>query len=214
LVAGFAAWTKNEGLLFLAALVAARAWSLTRFGNREALKRHLPRLAAGFAAPLAVLVFFKLRFGTSGDLLNKGPRQIFAHLADISRWIAALEGYVKAPFRVGSFLIPIVLVLALYWYLVRFNVEDRDRPALATILGALALMMAGEFLIYLAFPDDMVWQINTSLERLVLQLWPAAILAFLLAMNPPQLAALPKESGKGKPAKRAAKPARRHAETR
>ena len=209
LAAGFAAWTKNEGLLFLVAVFAARAWAIYRYGNGVALARQLPRMAAGFAAPLAVVVFFKLRFPTSDDLLAKRPHQIVANVADIGRWITVVEGYIRAPFRVGGFLIPIILVLALYWYLVRFKVEEQDRPALATILGTIAITLAGEFAIYLAFPSDVIWQLNTSLERLLQQLWPAGLLAFFLAANAPQLAGIPKASGKSKPAKRAQKPARR-----
>jgi hypothetical protein len=214
LMAGFAAWTKNEGLLFLAAVTVARAWALWRYGAKERLKGQLLRFVAGFAAPLAIVVFFKLRYGTADDLLSKQPRQIFAHLADFGRWITLTEAYVKAPFHVGAFLVPIVLVLAVYWYLVRFKVDERDRPALATIIGAIGLTLAGEFLIYVAFPDDMIWQINTSLERLFLQMWPAGLLAFLLAASPPQIVEVVKEAAKAQPAKRASKPARRAAETR
>ena len=59
--------------------------------------------------------------------------------------------------------------------------EARDRAALATVLAAIGLTIAGEFAIYMALPDDMEWQINTSLERLLLQLWPSGLLAFFLA---------------------------------
>lgn len=205
LTAGLAAWTKNEGLLFLVAAIAARASAIVRYGNRAVLTRQLVRLAIGLVGPLGAIALFKLRFAPPNDLLARQPRQILAHIADIGRWIYALEAYVKASFRIGSFLIPIVLVLALYWYLVRFKVDPRDRPALATILFALCLTLAGEFAIYIAFPGDEVWQINTSLERLLLQLWPSGLLAFFLALNTPQLAGKSKAAAKGKAPKRAAK---------
>ena len=48
-------------------------------------------------------------------------------------------------------------------------------------------MLAGEFVAYVAFPRDIVTQLNVSLERLVTQLWPSGLLAFFLAANPPQL---------------------------
>jgi hypothetical protein len=208
LTAGFAAWTKNEGLLFLVAVIAARAWAIVRYGNRAALTRQLLRLAIGFLGPLALITFFKLRFAPPNDLLSKQQHQVVAHLADISRWLYAIEAYIRAPFRIGNFLIPIVLVLALYWYLLRFKVEQRDRPALATILVALGLTLVGEFAIYVALPGDVAWQINTSLERLLQQLWPSGLLAFFLALNPPLLARPPKAAEKGKPAKRAPKPSR------
>jgi hypothetical protein len=217
LATGCAAWTKNEGLLFLVAVILARALAILRYGNRAVLTRQLLRLGAGLLAPLAVIVFFKLRFAPPNDLLARQPRQILAHLAGVGRWITVAEGYVKTPFRIGNFLIPIVLVLGLYWYLVRFKVEERDRPALATILFALGLTLAGEFAVYVAFPGDVVWQLNTSLERLFLQLWPAGLLAFFLAADSPQLLGKPKAAEKSravekkKPSKGAPKPARRAA---
>lgn len=208
LMAGFAAWTKNEGLLFVAAVIVARAWAIVRFGDRAVLTRQLVRLGAGLIAPLAVTVFFKLRFAPANDLVSRKPGQIVAHLADIGRWVGAIQGYVIAPFRIGNFLVPIILVLAAYWFFVRFKVDARDRASLATVLAAIGLTLAGEFAIYIAFTADMEWQINTSLERLLLQLWPSGLLAFFLAVNLPQLAAIPKEAEKRKPAKRAQKTSR------
>jgi hypothetical protein len=190
------------------AAIAARAWAVVRYGDRTAVARQLLKLAIGLLPPLAVIAFFKIHLATANDLLARQPHQIVAHLADIGRWIYALEAYVKAAFRIGNFLIPIVLVLALYWYLVRFKVEPRDRSALATVLLALGLTAAGEFAIYVALPGDEVWQINTSLERLLLQMWPSGLLAFFLAVNAPQLARQTKVVEKGKTVKRAPKPSR------
>jgi tellurite resistance protein TehA-like permease len=116
---------------------------------------------------------------------------------------------VTAPFVIGNFLIPVVLVLALYWFLVRFKVEPRDRPAVATILMALALTLAGEFAVYVALPGDIQWQVHTSIDRLLLQLWPSGMLAFFLAANQlqlaPKLKAPAKTAEKGKRAPKASR---------
>lgn len=214
-MAGLAGWTKNEGLLFVAAAIVALAWGKLRYGDRAVLAPQLLRFTAGLLPPLAVIAFFKLRFAPANDLLAHPAGQMLAHLADFGRWITALEGYVKAPFRLGSFLLPVILVLALYWYLVRFKVEEQDRSTLADVLLTLGLTLAGEFLVYVALPGDIVWQLNTSLGRLLLQLWPAGLLAFFFAVNPPQLVA-EATVPKGKPAKRTPKPKSmpRKAETR
>ena len=212
LTAGFTAWTKNEGALFLAALIVARAWAIARYGNRTTLIPQFLRLAAGLAAPLAVIVFFKLRFAPANDLLSHQPGQIATHLTDIGRWITVLEAYVVEPFKIGTFrigsiLAPIILLLGLYWYFLRFKVDPRDRSSIATILGTLAITLAGEFAIYVALPGDPSWQLTTSLERLLLQLWPAGLLAFFLSVNTPQL----EMKSKAKPAKRGMKPAAKSA---
>ena len=212
LTAGFAAWTKNEGMVFLVAMLGARAWAVSRYGNRAKLAPQFLRLAAGLAGPLAVIAFFKLRFAPPNDLLARQPHQIIAHLADISRWITVIQEYVVEPFRIGEYLVPVILVLALYWYLVRFKVEQQDRPGIATIVIAGGLMLAAEFAIYVALPGDPSWQTKTSFDRLLMQLWPSALLAFFMAANTAQLQAKSKaaEKGKaiekGKPGKRAVKP--------
>ena len=212
LTAGFAAWTKNEGMVFLVAMLGARAWAVSRYGNRAKLAPQFLRLAAGLAGPLAVIAFFKLRFAPPNDLLARQPHQIIAHLADISRWITVIQEYVVEPFRIGEYLLPVILVRALYGYLVRFKVEQQDRPGIATIVIAGGLMLAAEFAIYVALPGDPSWQTKTSFDRLLMQLWPSALLAFFMAANTPQLQAKSKaaEKGKaiekGKPGKRAVKP--------
>ena len=63
-----------------------------------------------------------------------------------------VEGLVVVLFNFGRFLIPIVLVLALYWYLVRFQVDTRDRAALATAGIALGLTLAAQLLL-----DIRIW---------------------------------------------------------
>ncbi len=213
-MAGFAAWTKNEGLMFLLVLIVARAIAIFRYGNRSLWMPQFLRIAGGVVPPLAVVAFFKLRFAPSNEFMAKPARDIIHHAADVGRWITALEGFLRAPFVVGGFLIPIAVLMAVYWYLVRFKVEERDRLSLATLLIALCLMLAGDFAVYLLFPGDVVWQMNTSMERLFLQVWPAGLLAFFLAANPPQLVRAPVMAEKSKPSKRASKQGRKAAETR
>jgi hypothetical protein len=93
---------------------------------------------------------------------------------------------------------------------VRFHVEEHDRPSLATLLLTLGLLLSSEFAAYVAFPPDIITQLNVSLERLFVQLWPAALLAFFLATNPPQLLTRPAQADtKTKPVTRSPKPKRR-----
>ena len=223
LTAGLAAWTKNEGLMFLIVVILARAIAVLRFGARPALVRQLGAIAAGLVFPLAVVAFFKLRLAPPNDLASTRPADMLAHVTDFGRWMTVLQGFGKQAFFFGQmavegelvrgFLIPIALVLLLYWFLVRFRVHQRDRSSVATAALALALMLAGDFAVYVLFPSDVNWQMSTSLDRLFLQLWPAGLFAFFMAANVPQLAAKP-AAEKSKPARRASKPQRRTAEAR
>jgi Dolichyl-phosphate-mannose-protein mannosyltransferase len=207
LMAGFAAWTRNEGVVFIVALIVARVFALVRYRQRAMLAPQLLRLVAGLAVPLVVVIFFKWRVGTPGDLFSVPASAILKHLADPGRWIMTVEGLVIVFFTMGRFLIPIVLALALYWYLVRFQVDPHDRAALATAGITLGLTLAGQLIGDALLIDNLAVEINTSFERILLQLWPAALLMFFLASGGLQLAA-------AKPEKKANRHARRALETR
>jgi hypothetical protein len=207
-MAGFAAWTRNEGIIFVLALIVARALALVKF--RERTLSQLPRLLAGLAAPLGVVIVFKLRVGGTGGFFSVPASAILKHLADPSRWIMTVEGLVVFLFNFGRFLIPIALVLALYWYLVRFHVDTHDRAAVATAGLALGLTLAAQLLVDLAYMNELALEINTSFERILLQLWPSVLLMFFLASGPLQLIA----PGKVNKEKKAARRTRTAAETR
>ena len=212
LMAGFAAWTRNEGLIFLAAVIVARVAAALRFRDRSgpaALAPQMLRLIAGLLLPLAVVIFFKLRVGGASDLWSQKLSVVLQHLADPGRWIMTAQGLVVVLFTLGRFLISIVPVLALYWYLVRFQLQDsRDRAGLATGVLALGLTLAIQLLMDILFVDNLPVEIGTSFERDVLQLWPAGVFLFFLASGPLQLAAAEKTSPGKKVSKKALKPSR------
>jgi len=223
LSAGFAAWTKNEGLMFVVAVILARVVAMLRFGGGTRLPRQLGAMVAGLVFPLAVVAFFKLRLAPPNDLTSTRPADMLTHLTDFGRWMTVLESFGREALFFGQmavegevvrgFLIPIALVLLLYWVLVRFHVEQRDRPSVTTAVLAVAFMLAGDFAVYVLLPNDVNWQLSTSLDRIFLQLWPVGLFAFFLAANAPQLVSKPIEE-KSKPVRRAPKPQRRAAETR
>lgn len=213
LTAGFAAWSRNEGMIFLAAVIVARAIALLRYRDGKqpiasiSGRSQLLRLVLGLAAPLAVVIFFKLRVGGPSDLMPVPASTILKHLADPARWIYMLESLVVMLFNFGRFLIPIALALTLYWYLVRFRVDARDRPALATAKIALPLTIVTQLLWDILYENNLPLEMGASLERILLQLWPAALLMFFLASGPLRLVVT-------KRPKKTHKPARRVAETR
>jgi hypothetical protein len=207
LMAGFAAWSRNEGMIFAGALVVGRAIAVYRFRDGKQPGSQLIRLALGLAVPLAVVILFKLRVAGPSDLFAAPAPVILKHLAYPARWIYTLESLVVMLLNFGRFLIPIALALTLYWYLVRFRVDERDRAALATAKIVLPLTVGAQLLWDLLYVDNLPLEMSASLERILLQLWPAALLMFFLASGPLRLAAI-------KIQKKAHKPARRVAETR
>jgi hypothetical protein len=58
--------------------------------------------------------------------------------------------------------------------------DDDSRRAGRAVASLLALMLAGFYAVYVVTPKDLAWQLEFSLDRLLLQLWPSALLAFFL----------------------------------
>ena len=214
LMAGFGAWSRNEGVVFLIALIVARLVMMIRFRRRlpsPLLTAHLLRLALGLLAPLAVLLFFKLRVGGVSEFSSLTPQLILQHLAEPARWITTIQSLAIGLFGLGRFVVSIVLVLGLYWYLVGFRVEERDRAAVAALALTLVLTLAIDLVLDIALVNILNLELATGLERALLQLWPSGVLLLFLASGPLHLAP---ERSKSKDSKKALKHARRAAETR
>jgi hypothetical protein len=210
LMAGFGAWTRNEGMIFVVALLIARAFAVFRLRQRAAIMPQFLRLLAGMAAPVAVVITFKLRVSPPSELFSAPASAILKNLTDVGRWITTVEGLVIILVNFGRFLIPIVLVLGLYWYLVRFRTDlsgdARDRATLATAAIALPLTLVVQLLLDILYEPYLPLEIGTSFERILLQLWPPAIFAFFLASAPPQLIVPNAAVRKGKPVTKTARP--------
>ena len=56
-------------------------------------------------------------------------------------------------------------------------------------LAVVGVMAAGYTAIYIITPHDLRWHLATSLERLMLQLWPSLIFAVFMLVRAPVLAA-------------------------
>ncbi|HEY3738195.1 MAG TPA: hypothetical protein VGL53_00050 [Bryobacteraceae bacterium] len=173
--AGFAAWTKDEGLLFLAVmLVAVAVW------KRSALAR----FCCG-AAPCAILALtFKLVIARGTHSIVSGASPLAA-LFDFGRWEVVAFTMVKEAigWNIGWYhaLLPL-MVLAL---MLRFDARQmRDGLFCAGIACALLL---GYFAVYVITPNDLSWQLQTSLTRLFVQVCPVVLIAAFIGMNaPPQ----------------------------
>ena len=193
-IAGFAAWTKNEGIVFVLALVAARCLARWRFGTMAGMRRELTLLGIGAAPVLAVVALFKLRYAPPDELVfNHRFGELMGRALDFGRYVGVLEGFVKAAFQLGMFIVPGVLVLAAYAWLAGFKVEPERRATVATMAAALLLMLIGDFFVYVLLPNDLSWQIGTSLDRVLMQIFPATVLLVFAATSTVELKTTPPE---------------------
>jgi hypothetical protein len=187
LAASFAAWTKNEGLLFLCAIVVARLFTLSRpkisLNNWIARARPLTPFLIGIAPGLFLIAFFRHSIAPPSDLFSSSATTI-RKLLQLSRYWAIIQWYVKSFFRFGHWLVvPGTLLLLVLYFFAGKRESAPLQPGIRTSVVALAFTLAGYFAVYLITPHDIYWQLRFSLNRLFLQLWPSAIFLFFLALN-------------------------------
>jgi len=181
-LAGMAAWTKNEGLLFVLVLYFVRSVVVTlSSGWREALRQAV-RFGAGLLPVLGVIVYFKLRVVQAGsDLvthqsISAEVQRLFA----FGRYWYTSKMILAGVLDIGGWMVTLPALLVMYLLLAGVNMERRDRMPIATGALTLGAMMVGHLFVYVLTPHDLAWHIRASLPRILMQLWPTAILTFLL----------------------------------
>ncbi len=180
LAASFAAWTKNEGLFFLCAIVLARLFALVRGSDGPALADRIRSILPMFVTivpAIFLIAGFKHYVAPPGDLFSSA--NMLHKLVDPLRYWAITKWYVKEFFRFGRWmLVPIPALMIAYFLAIRKKEVCAPSPGLRTSMLALALTLTGYFAVYLITPYDIYWHLRFSLSRLFIQLWPSAIFVF------------------------------------
>lgn len=188
LAAGLACWTKNEGLLFLFALMSARVLSALLLHRTKNFGADMLYFALGLLPVLLVLVYFKIQ-APFNDLFSPSYSRLAAiasHLLSGSRYLYVLQKFIEQGLTFHRFIVSPLPVLALYLLCMGARVQPQDRNFLLTAALCLCIMAVGYFFIYVITPRDLEWHIRTSLNRLLLHLWPAVVLVFFLIAKAPQ----------------------------
>jgi 4-amino-4-deoxy-L-arabinose transferase-like glycosyltransferase len=185
LTAALAAWTKNEGWLFVIAVFATRwlaAWR--RAGGRQAI-RQLVLSFVGAAPVLGIVVLFKTCLAGDNDLVSgQGWQRCAPRLLDTSRYWLVGKAFVTWGLHLGR---AFVIVLPLCFMLLgRGKPPSRGAAGITTAASVLLLMIAGYFGVYIVTPHDLTWHLGTSAERVLLHLWPLAILTVFLYLATPE----------------------------
>jgi hypothetical protein len=229
--AGLAAWTKNEGLLFLIAAIACLFGATVRTGGWGQAARRTAGFLLGALPVLLIVIWFKTQLSPENDLISGfGPDAITAKLTDFGRYAEIAKAFfitgisftqglidVRAGMQLNPGAVNILLLIG-YLLLAGARIDGRDRTGLIPAAAVLGLMLIGYFFVYVLTPLDLGYHLATSLNRLFLQLWPSVIfLCFMIAGVPdpfpspgeqPGTASAPPEteSAPGPKTKKAGKP--------
>lgn len=188
MMAGFSAWTKNEGSLFLCAvLVAFFGLSIFLKGHNYGWREIIP--FTGFLLPiLAVVFYFKTTLAPPNDLLHAERLQTtIGKLVTPSRYKEVARAFFDRSFHFGKWpwYVNVPLILAFFSLLVGIDVERQHWWVTASCILALALIVTGYFFTYIITPRPLEWHLSTSLDRLFLQLWPSVIFTYFMIVRTP-----------------------------
>lgn len=184
-MAGLGGWTKNEGLLFLPALAAARCAAVWRLGGLRRSVREMTWFALGAVPVLLIVLYFKLQLAPSNYLFSPEDHGIEATLGRLLDWgrYRFLAGALITELRTfgDTRLAGPIWVVAAYLLCAGAVRRPIGEPALRMTFVTACLIAVGHFLVLLIAPGDMPRLVNASLNRLLLQLWPVVVFTCFMA---------------------------------
>jgi len=185
LMFGFSAWTKNEGLV-LSALIPLALLTTATFARRwKQSGKSCFLILIGIAPVLAMVLFHKIHLAPVNSFyaLNR-PEQLAANLIDFDRQTHILIRFIKGAYNFGQWPFPWLPVLVVYTVFVRLS----DQTSKADLFPfVLILLQAGSFfLVFLVFPQDLTFYLDTTLDRLFLQLFPGLLFAIFSVLKTPE----------------------------
>jgi hypothetical protein len=173
--AGCAGWTKNEGLLFMAATVLALLAPVF-WKTWDSLRRLLAFLA-GMALPLVMILWFKFAVAPPGDIFgNRHYAEVMQKLASPQRYLTVLVQVSDNFWSFGNWIVNPVLLVILYVALRRIDRRMLLNTGWLQGVFICAIVLIGYGAVYVITPMDLQWHLDSSLPRLYLHLWPTFLL--------------------------------------
>jgi hypothetical protein len=169
-----AAWTKNEGVVFVLLMaIVAIIVALRRNDGRQLLWS-----IAGAAPILIAIAWFKLALAPASGLVEgQSLTVLLSRLVDPARHATVLglmaQHAVRWSAPIAMTIFPIVAVVAA-WMAVRAGGAVR---AMTMVLG---LMLVSYYLVYVLTPFDITWHVTSSVDRLLVHLWPGLVLTVFI----------------------------------
>lgn len=167
-LAAFSAWMKNEGILFL--FILSFFW----FFKVKKIKLFLVYIF-GTMVIISFIVLFKMISATENDIFSLANiAGNIGRIADISRYKVIYHVLLLQFSRFGDWTVSPIYFLILY--LILFKLRDKHKWRFLSVVA----ILCGYLLSYLLTPLNLQWHLDTSLNRLLLQLWPSFIFLYLV----------------------------------
>jgi hypothetical protein len=182
--ASFAAWTKNEGIVFLALSLASYMFvSLRWLGAVRSRWRH-PLFGA--IPGILVVVYFKIVLAPRNDLLEQSVGQVLHKIVEFSRYWEIAKALLARALDLGDWWAHPLLLVAILAVTLGFRMDQRQKQGLAVAWLSLLSLFLAYCGVYLITPLDLRFHLSTSLERLYAQMWPSFLLLMFLLLEKPE----------------------------
>ena len=182
IMAGLAAWTKNEGLLFILCVVIVHLITSVLITGLKTYKFEAAAFISGILPSLLFIIYFKYQLAPPSSLLS-GVQLTIERFTDSSRYLIIGKEYIITSLDLLKY---IIILFPLSFVLLGFSYPKRFNIGIKISIITLTLMNLGYIVIYLVSPYELDWHLDTSLERLILQLLPSAIFLFFIFLSTPE----------------------------
>src|SRR5215207_521396 len=181
-----AAWTKNEGLIFLAASLAGllvicykekQAWGLAAW------------YFGGIALPILIVVCYRFILAPPGDLLPSGWNEIWQHTTDLSRYVITLKAFAGVFLNISGWGYSAgynALSFFLYYLVWRRKGTNLWSRGLLAVVVMLVIQLIAYFAIYILTPHDLEWHLTFSLDRILLHIYPTVLFVLFSITEDPE----------------------------
>jgi hypothetical protein len=185
LMTGAALWTKNEGWALLVAVIAVQL--LLDLVSRRPLAqitRWFGFFLLGLLPLLLATLYFKLTLAPPNDIVgNLNITAIKGKLVEVPRYLTILKAARSQFINYGDLALPMLPLLLAYGILVGISFPKIQRSSILALLLRVVIITGIYFMIYLLTPNNLTWQLNTSLERLITQILPSALFSYFLVVS-------------------------------
>jgi hypothetical protein len=111
---------------------------------------------------------------------------MLARIMDTERYVLIFREFVDHLIWFGRGDISLLTVLLVYMLIIGLTPRHVDSDAYLVCSILLATQFMGYFAVYILTPHDLDWHLRTSLSRLIMHLYPSALLLYFTALTDPE----------------------------
>ena len=176
LSAGLAAWTKNEGDVFVIGILLGLLLAFVKNGPW----RRLGYFAVGLATPLVIIIGFKVFLAPANDILGTNAAGLIRRIFEWPRHLAILGSYRTQILAIGGTAVSVILILGIYALVFGVEHNKQRNPAFIAALVAACVQAIGYYGIYLITPHPILWQLDFSLWRVLFHIYLPLLFVFFV----------------------------------